>query len=106
MYHQHRESSKKVQHFSLTPAFGKGSCLLWCFSGRKIREMSNLPKQAGERTKKKSQGHGLHFSLAVAQHFPGKGNHVERYWPENPPLETLRVCMAGDWNRDRRDPPV
>lgn len=54
-----------MKHFSLTPALGKGNCLHWCFSGRKMREMSNLPKQTGKRTTKKSQdqgyGNGCHF---------------------------------------------
>lgn len=29
--------------------------------------------------------------LAIAWHFPGKGNDTERYWPENPPLDTQGV---------------
>lgn len=93
MYHQHKEPSKKVQHFSLTPALGKGNCLYWCFSGKKAREMSNLTKQAGKRTKKKAKTKAMVITSA-AQHFPGKGNDMERHWPENPALETLRACMA------------
>lgn len=114
MFYQHRESSKKMQHFSLARALGEGNCLRWCFSGRKIREMSNLPKQAGKRTKEKSrdQGCGLHFcrmwhSISLAREIILRGaglrtlpwKHSGCAWLEKG-IETGEILQGNKAQRD------